>query len=138
MSFLRLEPAPLREPLDFGRKFLITAGAWLKWFDILYARVNSVIPSVGDDIGDAATTLTWNKSATTQVYNTAITTNRAVTLSTTGAVNGARFRVVRTAAATGAFKVNVGTGPLKALDAGTFCDVEFNGTSWILTGYGGL
>lgn len=41
--------------------------------------------------------------------------------------------------ATGAFNLNVGTGPLKAMGtAGSFADVEFDGSAWALTAYGTL
>lgn len=54
----------------------------------------------------------------------------AITLSTTGAYNGAKFRIVREASATGAFNLNVGTGPLKALTAAsTWCEVEYDGSA---------
>jgi hypothetical protein len=92
---------------------------------------------VGADVGDAAKTLTVGASEATQVWNTAITADRAVTLNTGAARSGDRFRIVRTANATGAFNINVGTGPLKALGtAGSFCDVEYNGSAWMLTAYG--
>jgi hypothetical protein len=74
----------------------------------------------------------------TSIWNTALTGNRSAGLDTTGAYNGAKFRIVRTAAATGAFNLNVGTGPLKALAAGQWCDVEYNGSSWILSAFGSL
>jgi hypothetical protein len=89
-------------------------------------------------LGDAAATLTNRLSNGTQIWNTALTADRAVTLSTTGALDGATFRIVRTAAATGAFNLNVGTGPLKALTAGTWCAVTYNGSAWVLTAYGAL
>ena len=89
--------------------------------------------------GDVAATLTVGSSATTQKWTAALTADRAVTLSTTGAKAGDRFRIVRTAAATGAFNLNVGTGPLKALSAaGQWCDVEYDGSAWALVGYGSL
>lgn len=94
--------------------------------------------AVGADVGDAAKTLIVGQSERTQVWNTAITADRAVTLSATNAYNGARFRIVRTAAATGAFNLNVGTGPLKALAAGEWCDVEYDGTNWFLAAFGSL
>lgn len=93
---------------------------------------------VSADVGNAAKTLLARVDEPTQRWNTAITADRAVTLSTTGAVNGDRFRIVRTAAATGAFNVNVGTGPLKALAAATWAEVEFDGTAWLLTAFGSL
>ena len=91
---------------------------------------------VSADRGDAAATLTVKQGSPTQVWSTELTADRAVTLSTTGAVNGDKWRIVRPA--TGAFNLNVGTGPLKALAAGSWCDVEYNGTAWVLTAYGSL
>jgi hypothetical protein len=44
---------------------------------------------------------------------------------------GRTFRIVRTANATGAFNLNVGTGPLKALAVSTWCDVTYNGSAWL-------
>lgn len=88
--------------------------------------------------GDAAATLTWGTSEFVSVWSTAITADRACNLSATSVVPGARFRVVRTAAATGAFNLNVGTGPLAALTAGQFVDVEYNGntSAWMSIGRG--
>lgn len=94
--------------------------------------------TVSADKGDAAATLTVRTSEKTNQWNTPITADRAVTLSTTGAINGDKFRIVRTAAATGAFNLNVGTGPLKALGIGQWCDVEYNGSAWMLTAFGSL
>ena len=93
---------------------------------------------VSADNGDAAATLTAKVSAPTQRWATPLTADRAVTLSTTAAMSGDRFKIVRTAAATGAFSLNVGTGPLKALAVGTWCEVEFSGSAWVLTSYGAL
>lgn len=91
--------------------------------------------SVSADKGDAAATLTVGTSENTSVWNTTLTAARAVTLSTTGALNGSRFRIIRTASATGDFKLNVGTGPLIALACGEWCDVEYNGSAWILAAH---
>lgn len=88
--------------------------------------------------GDVAATLTAGVDNLTQLWNTPLTAPRAVTLSTTGVWAGARFRIVRSAAATGAFNLNVGTGPLKALAVGQWCDVEYVGSAWVLTGFGSL
>lgn len=93
---------------------------------------------ISADNGNAAATLTHNSSAKTQRWATTLTADRAVALSTTGAITGAKFRIVREAAATGAFNLNVGTGPLKALTAGQWCDVEYNGSAWGLSAYGAL
>ena len=92
-------------------------------------------PRVSADNGDAAVTLTPGQSAPTQRWATTLTADRAVTLSTSS-WTGAKFRIVRTGG--GAFNLNVGTGPLKALAANTWADVEFDGSAWVLTGYGSL
>ena len=111
---------------------------WLNWFQQAYKILQAVNPSVSTDNGDAAVTLTAGKNALVQRWSTALTADRAVTLSTTGAYTGASFRIVREATATGAFNLNVGTGPLKALAAGTWCDVAFNGTAWQVSAAGSL
>lgn len=105
------------------------------WF---VAASSTAAPSISGDNGDATSTMTAGISASTQVWNTPLTANRTAGLSTTGARNGSKFRIVRTAAATGAFNLNVGTGPLKQLGPGSYADVEFNGAAWVLTGYGTL
>jgi hypothetical protein len=88
-------------------------------------------------VGDADATITPLSSRNVQYFNTALTTNRTVTLSTTGAYNGLRFRVVRTAAATGASTIDV--GGLKTLTAaGQWCEVVYNGSAYVLIGYGTL
>ena len=95
--------------------------------------------AVGADTGDAAATLTIGINESTQTWRTALTAPRAVTLSTTNARSGDKWRIVRTAAATGSHNLNVGTGPLKALAAaGQYCEVEYDGSAWILTKYGSL
>lgn len=96
------------------------------------------LTAVSADHGDAAATLTVGLSAQTQRWATAITADRAVMLSATNAYIGAKFSIVRTAAATGAFKLNVGADPLKVLTAGTWCEVTYDGTAWILTAAGSL
>lgn len=98
-----------------------------------------VIPnSVSGDVGDAAKTLSRTTHEHTQQWISPLTADRAVTLSTTGAQTGHRFRIVRRASSTGAFNLNVGTGPLKALAAGQWCDVEFAAGAWIVTAFGSL
>lgn len=95
--------------------------------------------SVGTDNGNAGATLVVGSSSHTQLWKSAITADRAAALSTTGANNGDKFRIVRAATATGAFNLNVGTGPLKAMGtAGSFCEVEFDGAAWFLSAYGTL
>jgi hypothetical protein len=91
---------------------------------------------ISADRGNADTTL-LHYSEQTQLHNTALTVARAVTLP--GANVKARFRIVRGGSATGAFNLNVGTGPLKALTAaGQWCDVESDGTAYRLVASGSL
>ena len=102
------------------------------------ARINEdnlVYGKVSADKGDAAATLDMRTSEQTNVWNTPLTANRAVTLTTTGAFEGAKFRVVRTAAATGAFNLTVAG---KNLAAGQWADVEYDGAAWFLTAFGSL
>jgi hypothetical protein len=91
--------------------------------------------------GDAATTLIASRTPKLVIYDVPITADRAVTLSVTDAFAGARHRIVRKASATGAFNVNVGAGPLKAMATpGSFCDVEWDvaAAAWVLAAYGTL
>lgn len=91
--------------------------------------------------GNAAvsTQTTATPTNRTIIFNSAITADRAVTLNTgSDYKDGDSYHIIRTAAATGAFNVNVGTGPLKALAAGTWCIVTYDGSTWFLTAYGAL
>ena len=92
---------------------------------------------VSADRGDTSTTLTAGVDEQTQIWGSALTANRTVTLSTIGAKRGDTFRVVRTGL--GAFTIDVGPG-LKTIPSATaaFVDVAYNGTAWVLTGYGTL
>ncbi len=98
----------------------------------------SGLAGVSADNGDAAATLTVGSSPVTQRWATPLTADRAVTLSTASAQSGSKFHLVREATATGASNLNVGIGPLKALAAGTWCDVTFSGSGWVLTASGSL
>jgi hypothetical protein len=91
---------------------------------------------VSADRGDASVTIVAGTDRQTQRFATTLTANRTVTLSTTGAVNGDKFRVVRTGL--GSFTLAV--GGLKTIPSATagFVDVEYDGTAWRLTGYGTL
>jgi len=97
-----------------------------------------VVPQVFVNHGDAAATLTVGSSFPTNLWQSPLTANRTVTLSTSGAFSGAKFKITRTAGSTGAFTLDVGVGPLKSLASGQWCDVEFDGTNWVLTAYGTL
>lgn len=86
--------------------------------------------------GDTSVTLTPYTDKVTQRFTTTLTADRTVTLATAGAVEGNRFRIVRPAS--GAFNLNVGAGPLKALAASTWCEVEYDGAAWNLVSYGSM
>jgi hypothetical protein len=81
-------------------------------------------------------TLTVGGSARTINVTGPLTGNIAYTLSTSNAINGDRFRIVRATTATGAFTIDV--GGLKSLSVGQWCDIEYNGSTWYLTAFGSL
>ena len=94
---------------------------------------NGIVP----DNGDASKTLTYNTSSTVQCWNTPLTANRTVTLSTSDAKEGSNFTIVRRSGCTGNFNLTVGA--LATLRApGEWCDVRFDsGTgAWVLEKYG--
>ena len=108
------------------------------------ARLSNINPgfytqnTVGGDVGDAAATLTRGTSEMTQLWSTTLTADRAVTLSTTNAITGDKFFIIRDASAGGTFNLNVGTGPLATLGPGQQCVVDFDGTAWFLSSRTGL
>lgn len=109
-------------------KFIRTSSVW---------RESDYFPlGVTADVGDAAKTLQARLNEETQIWATELTQDRAVTLSATGAYAGAKFHIARPAI--GAFNLNVGTGPLKALAAGEWCEVTYSGAAWVLTKFGAL
>lgn len=95
----------------------------------------TLTPSVSADRGDTSPTLDMG-SETTQRFDTTLTVNRTVTLPSSNAFKGAKFRVVRTGL--GAFTLDV--GGLKTIPSATaaYVDVEYNGSAWQLAGYGAL
>lgn len=88
------------------------------------------------DRGDNSVTLNPVASDRIQRWNTPLTTNRTVTLTTTNAEDGLTWRVVRGTAATGGSTLDV--GGLKTLAVGEWCDVTFDGSAYILTAFGAL
>jgi hypothetical protein len=99
---------------------------------------NSMTAYVSADNGNADVVLSY-LAAQVQVFASPITVDRTLTLPLVNVISGRVFRVLRKPSATGAFNINVGVGPLKALSVpGSFCDVEFDGTVWFLTAYGTL
>ena len=96
------------------------------------------IPGTFADWGDSNTTLNPIGSLGTNIWASPLSANRTVTLSTTNAFSGCKFRITRRASSTGAFNLNVGSGPLKALATGQWCDVEYDGAAWQLVASGSL
>lgn len=111
----------------YGRGLLTLSGA-----PALRAAVNSY----GVINTDADATLTVGTDAERIRHTGTLTANRAVTLATAGAAAGSIFRITRTGG--GAFNLNVGTGPLKALTTNTWATFVYDGAAWYLAEYGAL
>lgn len=80
-------------------------------------------------------------SKLTHIWNTPLTAARTAFLDVTNfAVDGSKFRIIRTAAATGAFNLVIGaTGKNIAASAtGDWVDVEYDGAAWNVTASGAL
>jgi hypothetical protein len=95
-----------------------------------------LLAAVSADRGDASQTLTAGVDAPVQRWATALTANRTVTCSATGAVSGSTFRVVRSGL--GAFTLDVCGVKTVPNATAAFVDVAFDGAAWRLTGYGVL
>lgn len=129
-DFLRLEPAPTRDRVIEDKDEMNLSQSFSRWFGKAHNFWNAIAPST-DYIGNADATLYPGKSSVTQICITPLMANRAWTLSTEKAWIGARYLCVRTSASTGNFTINV--GGLKTLSAGEWCEVEFDGSAWVLT-----
>lgn len=93
-------------------------------------------PSVSGNNGDTSPSLTVN-SAQTQRFGSPLTANRTVTLPSASLCSGLAYQVVREAAATGAFNLDVG-GVKTLAAAGTSCWVRSDGTTWRETDFSTL
>lgn len=111
----------------FGRGLLTLSGA-----PALRVQINTY----GVVITDADVTLTVGTDAERIRHAGTLTADRAVTLATAGVAAGAVFRITRTGG--GAFNLNVGTGPLKALATNTWATFVYDGAAWYLAEYGAL
>lgn len=127
--------ATLRAPGEWCRvAYDAGTSAWiLAEYGIL---PSAEIRALSADNGDADATLSVATSERTQRWGTTLTADRTATLSTTGATTGARFRVVRTEAASGLFSliVSSASATLARLAKGQQCDVEYTGSAWIIVG----
>lgn len=91
----------------------------------------------GADRGDAAVTLYPNIDCPVQLFATALTEARAITLSTTSGFEGAEFTIIRTGGDTGG-PWDLSVGGLKNLAQNTWAKVAYSNTSYTLVGYGTL
>lgn len=80
-------------------------------------------------------TLTVLVSTEEILHSGALTADRTITLSTTDAYNGARFRVARTVS-TSSYLLRVGT--VCDLGPKSWCEVLYNGSSWYVAAAGDL
>ena len=94
------------------------------------------------DRGDNNVTLTPGADFQVQIFNTPLTASRTVTLGTggNGTSDSLKWRIVRTAASTGAFGLNVGGLKSTPNSTAVFVDVQWDTATaaYILTGYGTL
>ena len=139
----------------------LVAGNWLMVDNAYSASGNTQIYAVppsgcllSDDQGDTSMTFVAFTSCETSVWNTALTTNRTITLTTGNSettdnanyLDGLKACFVRTANATGAstLTVNASIPSSKTLAAGTFACYRFRrsigvtGGAWVETESGSL
>lgn len=125
----------------FGNVFVGITGN--KLFNSPSAKIFGDIAEQGGtsaDRGDASATLTAGADEVEQRWDTTLTANRSITLTTTAATvyHGAKFRIVRTGL--GAFTLAVGS--VKTIPSGTaaWVEVTYSSTAgaWVLSGYGTL
>lgn len=92
------------------------------------------LPSLSTIATDAGATFTATASSSIIFHTGVLTADRTITLSTAGVSSGWTERFVRTGA--GAFNLSI--GGLKNLAQNTWCDVVYNGSAFVLVGYGTL
>lgn len=107
---------------------------WFNWDGNTTWKIEANNPADGNAISydtnsSGAVTLTVGTNNKTEIFSTALTANRTVTLSTSNATNGNRFRVVRASTCTGAFNLTVNGVALTA--AGQWIEFMFDGTAWV-------
>lgn len=91
------------------------------------------------DNGDADATLTVGSSDRVQRWATALTTTRNADLQTSGAYEGATFKIVRPASGGSNLAVKEdGGATIKNIAASEWGEFTFNGSNWIETAFGSL
>lgn len=117
-------------PLRFGESV-----TFRRIYDTWYEQGKNFYSGVGANAGDADLTINAY-SPRVQKFTSTLTADRAVTLPTTNVPNGLAFTIKRTGG--GAFNLNVGTGPLKALAQNQWVIVVWNATAWEVEAFGSL
>ena len=90
-----------------------------------------VTDNTPDTVGDADKTLTVGSSHNIQTWNTTLTADRTVTLSTVGAMNGDRWTIYRTAG--GDYNLIIGSVQTTGIKSMTV--VEYRDGAWRLVSY---
>ena len=96
----------------------------------------NVLVEQGVDIGDNDVTLTANVDAQIQKFDTTLTANRTVTLSTIGAHYLAVFRINRYD--TSAYTIDIGGLVTMPVSTQYYADVQYDGSAWTLLDSGAL
>ena len=101
-----------------------------------YKTLSREIVMIVDNADSSITNFTNSTGNTTVMYNTTLTGNRTVALTTSSITEGARVRVVRNSATPGSFTLAVVS--LKTIPSGTnaFVDLLYTNNAWKYVGYG--
>lgn len=101
------------------------------------AVLQEIAGAVAEDNGDADVTFTNASSSRVQRWDTTLTGNRTLTLSTSNAKEGAWVLAVRASGATGNFTLSVGSlATLRAPGEWAKCAYDAGVGAWVLVGYG--
>lgn len=115
---------------DGNPDYVISNGA--VWKPVRPLAVNTVANA------NANMSLSALANAPTQILAGTLSAQRTVTLTTTLAYSGARFRIKREAGGLVSLLVNSVSTLVGTLSASTWADFEFDGTAWKQTASGGL
>lgn len=101
--------------------------------------LQEIAQGISVDIGDAGATFTNSVSARIQRWNTPLTADRTLTLSTTNAKEGAMVTASRGAGATGNYTISVGgLATLRAPGEWARCRYDAGTAAWVLESHGFL
>ena len=99
--------------------------------------LQEIAESIAEDNGDASVTFTNASSSRAQRWDTALSANRTLTLSTSNAKEGAWVLAVRGSGATGNYTLAVGSlATLRAPGEWARCVYDAGTAAWVLVGYG--